>query len=90
MCVCACVHARAFVCVCACVCECVCVCVRACVCVCVVVVGGLRGCGSLFEWMCEQTLESMSTWVNTLGSPWVDDDDDDELMLNVLRCHLTY
>ena len=27
---------------------------------------------------------------NSVSAPGVDDDDDDELMLNVLRCQLTY
>ena len=28
--------------------------------------------------------------LNVCGGEWCGDDDDDELMLNVLRCHETY
>ena len=55
-------------------CVCVCVCVCACVCVCVCVC--VRA-GSLPD-------------TDSHEMPRASNDDDDELMLNVLRCQLTY
>ena len=88
--VCAYVFHCVYVCFSACVCvfHCVCVCVRARMCftVCVWCV-----CVSLC--VCERETER---WMHTDGSsgnrrgPEASCDDDDELMLNVLRCHLTY
>ena len=94
VCVCVCVCVRVCVCVYVCVYVCVCTCVRVCVCVCtcvcVCVLGRVIVVGQKL-FLSPRVVEfGVGVFLGERALVVTMADDDDELMLNVLRCHLTY